>query len=268
MHTQIWASVLALSLLSTPALAASGKSATPASPALKAGVRSLPQPTGQALHKDDLVYEIGTGRRDSFGHDPRAKSPDAPNNAFLLVRDRGGGPHVLGILTPPGRPQPVDLRQVPASDAQILGRMVRKLMFADHQPSGASGAHANWELQVNVPGVVNKLHVHATPGYGRGEPVSDWNQFAKDNGYTLAKQARGYNVWKRETTTGKARWKNIVVGDATLGGHAELAGLSEKDATGTDRLLGQIWIEAAQGRVSSVEASRSDRQLVARGSGW
>src|SRR5262249_17807731 len=145
------------------------------------------------------LAEIAEGRRKLFGHDPRAASPEAPNNQFLLVRDQmasGTYEHVLGIFTPQGVPQPSDIRAVRREDASHLGRMIRKLLFADRASAIApKGGFPSWGLSVNVPGAVPVLHIHASQSVASSASVTDWNAYARENKYELVKSSPNHSVW-------------------------------------------------------------------------
>ena len=228
------------------------------------------------LHREALLGEIASGSRKLFAHDPKVVDATDPQNQFLIVRDRyvgAGSEHALGIFTPPGRSQPTHIREVDRKDAPHLGRMIRTLLFADRTSENApAGGFSDWHVYVNMQPAVPRLHIHAQPANAPTEKITDFNAYAKTNGYVLHKSAARYKVW---TWPGRGRaphgWGVLAVGDAELGSQAALRELSTKRAAAVDRVIGDVWIEAAaSSRGSQIETSRSDGQIVARsvGQSW
>jgi hypothetical protein len=240
-------------------------------------VRKAPAKYGVALHRESLLYEVAVGERKLFGHDPEVASPDDPKNNYLLVRDKYGvGPgreHALGILTPPGREQPIDIRNVQKRDARALGRMIRNLLFADRKSEFApEGGYEGWRVYANLNPAVPRLHVHGVPETAsESTTIADWNAFAVEKGYTRVKQARGFNVWKwNGEDSAPNGWRVLAVADASLGRPSELDKLPAAQAKKTDKLIGDLWLATAKlAKGSQVEAARSDAQIVVRlSSGW
>lgn len=207
-------------------------------------------------------YERGAFKVVSFDTARGARSPKERASKYVVIEDRAGARHLLGIPTPSpdgqrGRENLLWLHQVNPQHAGHLGRMVRGTL-------DAVGARVGGDVEayVNMPGgalTVGTLHVHGVAAGGRAR---DWAAFErKHQARQLGKQLDGdYRIYN--TASGV-----VVLASAAAGQPAAMN-------AGSDALVGKMMIEAsraalAEGITGPIALSRrGDRIAVEVRSGF